>query len=101
MTMTNDNCVKFSMSPQAYKFVITHSHEISGWIIISILIHSCDPHLVGIIGDFKSDLDTLAFNDEEQLEYFHIRILRLQQEIKLSGETASPTRLLFQYIWEL
>ena len=49
-------------------------------------------------GDIKSDLATLAFNNVEQLEYFHSRILRLQQEIMLSGENFSPTRFLFQYM---
>ena len=49
-------------------------------------------------GDVKSDLATLAFKNGEQLEDFHDRILRLQQEIMLSGEIISPTRLLFQYM---
>ena len=48
-------------------------------------------------GDVQSDLATLEFNNGEQLEDFHIIILRLQEEIILSGETLSPTRLLFQY----
>ena len=39
----------------------------------------------------------MEFKRGEQLEYFHFRILRLQQEIILSGETVSPTRPLFQY----
>ena len=47
-------------------------------------------------GDVQSDLSTLAFKDGEQLEDFHSRILRIQQEIMLSGEIVSPTRLLFQ-----
>ena len=45
-----------------------------------------------------TDLATLAFRNGEQLEDFHSRILRLQQEIMLSGENVSPTRLLFQYM---
>ena len=49
-------------------------------------------------GDVQSDLATLAFKNGEQLEDFHSRILRLQQEIMLSGEIVSPTRLLFQYM---
>ena len=49
-------------------------------------------------GDVQSDLDTLTFRNGEQLEYFHSRILRLQQEIILSGEIFSPTRLLIQYM---
>ena len=48
-------------------------------------------------GDVKSDISTLAFNRGEQLEEFHVKIIRLQQEIMLSGEIVSPTRLLFQY----
>ena len=49
-------------------------------------------------GDVQSDIPKLAFNNGEQLEDFHIRILRLQQEIMFSGEISSPTRLLFQYM---
>ena len=49
-------------------------------------------------GDVQSDLATLAFRNGEQLEYFHSRILILQQEIMLSGEIVSPTRRLIQYI---
>ena len=73
------------MSPQAYKVVSTHAHEISGWTILSRLLHSHDPHIGGMNGDFQSDLDTLALNNGEQLEDFHSRILRLQQEIILFG----------------
>ena len=49
-------------------------------------------------GDIQSDLATLAFRNGEQLEDFHSRSLRLQQEIMLSGEIVSPTRLLLQYM---
>ena len=52
-------------------------------------------------GGVQSDLATLAFKNGEQLEDFHSRILRLQQEIMLSGEIFSPTRLLFHYTKEL
>ena len=96
--MTNDTCVKSSMAPQAYKVFSTHAHEISGWTILSRLLHSRAPHLGGMNGDVQSDLATLAFRNGEQLEDFHSRILRLQQEIMLSGEIFSPTRLLFQYM---
>ena len=79
VAMTNDTCVISSMAPKAYKFVSTHTHEISGWNILSRLIHSRAPHLVRMNGDVQSDIATLAFNNGEQLEYFHSRILRLQQ----------------------
>ena len=49
-------------------------------------------------GDVQYDLATLDFKNGEQLEDFHSRILRLQEEIMLSGEKFSPTRLLLQYI---
>ena len=39
LEMTNDNRVKYSMGPQAYKVVNTHAHEISGWKILSRIIH--------------------------------------------------------------
>ena len=86
------------MAPQAYKVVSTHAHEISGWTILSRLLHSSSPHLGGMNGDVQSDLVTLAFINAEQLEYFHSSILRLQQKIMLSGSTFSSTRLLFPYM---
>ena len=43
-------------------------------------------------GDVQYYLATLAFKNREKLEYFHSRIIRLQQEIILYGETVSPTR---------
>ena len=48
-------------------------------------------------GDVQYDLATLDFKNGEQLEDFHSRILRLQQEIMLYVEIVSPTRLLLQY----
>ena len=86
------------MAPQACKIVSTYAHDISGWNILSRLLHSRAPHLGDMNGDVQSDLATLAFRNGEQPEYFHIRILRLQQEIMISGEIVSPTRLLFQYM---
>ena len=66
------------MATQDYKVVKTYAHKIPGWIIISRLIHSCTPHIKGMNDDFQYDLSTLAFNNVEQLEYLHSRILRLQ-----------------------
>ena len=37
--MTNDTYVKPSMTPQEYKVVSTHAHEISGCKILSRLLH--------------------------------------------------------------
>ena len=48
-------------------------------------------------GDVQSNLSTLEFNNGKKLEYFNIIIIRIQQEIILSGEMVSPTRLLFHY----
>ena len=67
------------MAPQAYKVVSTYGHEILGWTILSRLIHSRAPHLGVMNGDVQSDLATLSFNNGEQLEDFHSRIIRLQQ----------------------
>ena len=89
------------MAPQAYNVVSTHAHEISGWTIISRLINSLSPHIGGMNGDVQSDIATLAIKNGERLEDFHSIILRLQQEVILSGETVSPTRLLFQYMKSL
>ena len=97
MAITNDTFVKYSTAPQAYKFVRTHYHEISGWTILSRILHSHAPHLGGMNGNVKSDISTLAFKNGEQLEDFHSRIIRLQQVIIFSGYVFSPTRLLFQY----
>ena len=86
------------MAPQDYKVINTHAHKIPGRKIISRLLHSHAPHIGGKNGDFQSDLSTLAFNKGEQLEYLYGRIIRLQQEIILYGETVSTTRLIFQYM---
>ena len=76
--MTNDTCVKYSMAHQAYNIVIINSCGILGRTIISIIIHSRDPHIVGMNSGVQSDLATLTFKNGEQLEYFHIRIIILQ-----------------------
>ena len=86
------------MEPQAYKVVSTHTHEISGWTILSRLLHSHAPHLGGMNDDVQSDLATLAFKNGEQLEDFHGIVLRLQQEIMLSGEIFSPNIIILQYM---
>ena len=83
------------MTPQAYKFEITHAHEISGWNIISKLIHASAPNIGGINGGVQSELATLEFKNKEKLEYLHSIIIIIQQEIFLSGETVSTTILLF------
>ena len=79
VVLTNDTCVKYSMAPQAYKFVNTHAHEISGCTILSRIIHACAPNLVGVSGDVQYELATLEFNNGEQPEDFRSIILILQQ----------------------
>ena len=37
------------------------------------------PHIGGVNGDVQSDIATLAFKNGEQLEYFHSKIIRIQQ----------------------
>ena len=81
MAMTNGTCVKSYMAPEAYNVVRTHAHKISGWKILSRLTHSHSPYLGGMNGDVRSDLSNLTFKNREQLEYLHIIILILQQEI--------------------
>ena len=100
LSMTNDICVNYSIAPQAYNVLNTHDHQISGCKILSRLIHSHVPNVGGIDGDVQYYLTTLSFNNREQHEDFHSRIIRIQQEIILSGETVSPTRLLFQNMKE-
>ena len=85
------------MEPQFYKVVNAHAHEISGWKILSSIIHVCAPHIGGMNCDVQSDLVTPEFKNGEQLEDFHSRIIRIEQEIKLYGETVSPKIILFQY----
>ena len=95
--MNNDTCVKYYMAPQAYKVVNTHANEISVWKILSIIIHLRTPHIGGMNGVDQSDLSTLEFKNGEQLDNFHSRILRRQQEIILYGETVYLTRLILKY----
>ena len=85
VAMINDTCVKSSMALQAYKVVRTYKHEISGWTILYILLHSRATHLGGMNGDVQYDLSTLELKNGEELEDFHHRILILQQEIILYG----------------
>ena len=84
-TPSNDTCVKHSMAHQAYRVVNTHDHEISGWTILSKLLHTRAPYFGDINVYVQSDLANLSFKNREHLEYFHIIIFRLQQEINLSG----------------
>ena len=65
--MTNETCVKYYMAPQAYKVVSTNAHEISGWKILSRLIHSRARNLGGMNDDVQSDLVNLEFNNENNL----------------------------------
>ena len=44
--------------------------------MLSRLIHSFSPNLVGINGDVQSDLDTLTFKNVEKLEYLHSIIFK-------------------------
>ena len=96
--MANKSCVKSSMAPYSYKFFSTHEHEISGWTILSRIIHLRSTNLGSINGDVQSDIATLAFNNREQLGDFHRRIIILQQEIILFVKTLSPRRFLFQFM---
>ena len=48
-------------------------------------------------GDVQYDIATLVFNNGEELEDLHSKIIIIQQEVNLSGETVSPTRLIFHY----
>ena len=61
------------MAPQYYKVFITHAHDISGWTILSRILHSRSPHLGGMNYDVQYDLTTLALENGEQLEDFHSR----------------------------
>ena len=63
VAMTNDTCVKSSMEYQSYKVFSTRPHEISGWTIISRIIHPSAPNLGGVNGYVKYDLSTLAFKN--------------------------------------
>ena len=89
------------MSHQAYNIVNTHVHEISGWTIISKLIHARAPHLGGMNVDVRTDLVTLESKNGEQLETFLRKIIWLQQAIIIYGEPVYPTIILFQYIQTL
>ena len=96
--MTNDTCVKSSIPTQSYKVISTRAMKSQERTILYLILHSRATNLGGTNGDVQSDLATLAFKKIEQLEDFHIIILILQHEIMISGETFSPTRLLFQFM---
>ena len=57
---TNDTCVKYFMELQACKVVKTHAHEISGWTILSRLLHACPTNIIGMNGYVQSVLSTLV-----------------------------------------
>ena len=82
------------MEPQAFKVVTTHTNKIFVCTILSITISDRYSHLGGMNGDVQTNLATLEFKKRKNDEVFHERILRLQQEISLSGEPVSPTRIL-------
>ena len=63
VALNNDTYLKSSIALQAYKVFNTHDHEISGWTIISILLHAHIPHLGGMNGDVQSDLSNLSLNN--------------------------------------
>ena len=63
LAIINDTCVKYSMSPQSYKVVITCAHKIWGWTFLSRLIHARSPHMGRINDDVQSELATLAFKN--------------------------------------
>ena len=77
--MTNDTSLKSSIAPQSCKVASTHANEISGWKILSRILHSRAPHISGMNGGVKSDLAILAFKNGEQLKDFHSIIIILKQ----------------------
>ena len=83
MEFTNGTCVKYFMAPKDYKVVKTHAREIPAYTILSIILHACVPNLGGMNGDVKYDLSTLEFKNGKKIADFHIRIIRIQQEIIL------------------
>ena len=58
----------------------------SQYIILSRLLHSRASRIGGMNVNFQSYLANLVFKNGEQPEYSHSIIIRLQQEIILSGE---------------
>ena len=81
------------MAPQYYKVVNTHAHEISGWTILSRLLHARAPHLGVMNGDAQSGLAILAFNNLEKLGYFHSRIFWKIDTIKyIPSGTGGPLK---------
>ena len=85
VVLTNYTCVKSSISSQYYKVVTNYAHEILVRKILSRLLHAQAPHLGGISVDAESNIATLAFKNGEQLDDFHIIIIRLQHEVNLAG----------------
>ena len=47
------------MDPQTYRVVNEQANEISGWNILSRIMHARAPNIVGTNGDVQSDFTTL------------------------------------------
>ena len=73
------------MVPQAYKTLNSRDYKISGYILLSRVIHVRAPTVGYINGDVQSDISTLTFNNKEQLEDFHSTILIFKEENIPSG----------------
>ena len=63
VALTNDTCVKSSKTYQSYKVVNTQAQEISGWTILSRILHDYAPNIGGMNGDVQSDLATPEFKN--------------------------------------
>ena len=60
MKLMNISQIKSSMAPQAYSIITNHDHEVSGWIILYIIIHKRETFIGETNGDVQYDLATLA-----------------------------------------
>lgn len=98
MALTNEMCIKASLSLVAHHKITTVSAVGSGWITLHLLLLAYSPHLGGTNGNIQMDLSNLHFKEAKTLNAFYSQALHLEQEIRLSQETMCPTQLLHQYL---
>ena len=105
LALTNYTCVKYSMSTQAWKVFTTHAHEISGYKIISRIIHARDPHLGVMNVDIQSDIVTLELKNVEQIEVLITQFsgidkkLNSLEKLYLLKDFYSSTRRHLKIVW--
>ena len=79
MVFTNETCIKNPLYTELYKVGTIYSHESSGYVMISRILHTCDPNLVSDNGDLHTYISTLDLKNENLLKTFTILYLVFDQ----------------------